>query len=151
MRLKTVMIGAAGLAMAAPLAWTATAQTAGAQTAMGASAGIYSAAQAERGASLYSDRCVACHGASLEGADVAPPLAGARFMANWTSQPVAALTTRIRTTMPLDAPGALGLGETADVTAYLLSQNGYPAGATDMPTGSQPLQAITIDAPPAAK
>lgn len=138
-----LIAGAAFGAAALSLAWTALAQP--------ASTGVYSKAQAERGAALYADNCARCHGASMEGLDVAPPLTGALFLGNWSGQPVAALAARIRTTMPLDHPGALGLTASAEITADLLAANGYPAGPADMPTGAQALQALTIDAPPAGK
>jgi quinoprotein glucose dehydrogenase len=125
------------------LAWAALAQT--------ASTGIYSKAQAERGAALYANTCARCHGPSMEGLDVAPPLTGALFLGNWSGMPVAALAARIRTTMPLDQPGTLGLTASAELTTALLAANGYPAGAADMPTGAAALQALTIDAPPAGK
>ena len=116
-----------------------------------ASKGVYSKAQAERGAALYADTCARCHGASMEGLDVAPPLTGGLFLGNWSGMPVAALAARIRTTMPLDHPGTLGLAASAEITTAILAANGYPAGAADMPTGMTALQALTIDAPPAGK
>ncbi len=133
-----------GLALSLALAFAALAQ--GAATA--ASAGAYSKAQAQRGADLYAMHCARCHGASMEGLDVAPPLNGARFLGNWTGQPVAALATRIRTTMPLDTPGLLGLTASAEITADILQANGYPAGAADLPTSASGQQQITLDAPP---
>jgi len=135
--------GAAIGAAALSVAWAALAQP--------ASTGVYSKAQAERGAALYADNCARCHGPSMEGLDVAPPLTGGLFLGNWSGQPVAALAARIRTTMPLDHPGSLGLTASAEITADLLAANGYPAGPADMPTGVQALQALTIDAPPAGK
>jgi mono/diheme cytochrome c family protein len=132
--------GAAFGAAALSLAVAALAQT--------ASKGIYSKAQAERGAALYAETCARCHGPSMEGLDVAPPLTGGLFLGNWSGQPVAALAARIRTTMPLDQPGTLGLAASAELTAVLLAANGYPTGPADMPTGAAALRALTIDAPP---
>lgn len=122
---------------------------AAAQTGKGASTGVYSKAQADRGAALFATNCERCHGASMEGIDVAPSLVGARFLGNWSSQSVGALATRIRTTMPQDNPGTLGLTDSAEITAAILAANGFPAGPADMPTGAQALQALTIDTPPA--
>jgi mono/diheme cytochrome c family protein len=138
-KLFAAVFGAAALSVAV----AALAQT--------ASKGIYSKAQAERGAALYANSCARCHGPSMEGLDVAPPLTGALFLGNWSGQPVAGLAARIRTTMPLDQPGTLGLTASAELTAALLAANGYPAGPADMPTGVAALQALTIDAPPAGK
>ena len=133
---------ATGLAVAVlGLAFAAAAQGGSA-----ASAGIYSKAQAERGMKLYADACARCHGASLEGLDVAPPLTGARFLGNYVGQPAAALASRIRTSMPLDMPGSLGLQASADLTAALLAANGYPAGGGELPSSSSAQQTITIDA-----
>ncbi|MEI9891482.1 MAG: cytochrome c [Caulobacteraceae bacterium] len=123
-------------------AFAALAQTPGA-----ASAGIYGKAQAQRGAALYAANCARCHGSSMEGLDVAPPLTGQRFLSNWTNQSVADLAKRVRTTMPLDMPGTLGLGDSADITTAILAANGYPAGAADLPPGNAAQSALTIDGP----
>jgi S-disulfanyl-L-cysteine oxidoreductase SoxD len=112
-----------------------------------ASTGVYSKAQADQGAALYAMHCARCHGDALEGLDVAPPLTGARFLGNWTGQPIGALASRVRTSMPLDNVGVLGVADSVQITAFLLQANGYPAGTSDMPTASQGLAALTLDAP----
>lgn len=110
-----------------------------------ASAGVYSAAQAARGQAKYSSTCAACHGEDLGGQDVAPALTGSKFSGNWKGQTVGDLATRIHTTMPLDNPGSLGAAAVADVTAYILSKNGYPAGQTEMSRDATLLQSTKID------
>ncbi len=140
-------LAVAGAALLMSLAAAALAQPAGKP----ASAGAFSKAQADHGAEVFQAQCARCHGNSMEGLDVAPPLTGARFMGNWLGQPIGALAARIRTSMPLDMPGTLGLGDSAALTAAILSANGYPAGPTDMPTSPSQLQAYPIEAPPAAK
>src|SRR4029077_15732514 len=50
-------------------------------------AGSYSAAQATRGKTLYTDQCVACHGEILEGI-VGPPLTGNDFLTDFGGHPV---------------------------------------------------------------
>jgi quinoprotein glucose dehydrogenase len=107
--------------------------------------GVYSAAQAARGKAIYAARCSACHGAGLEGADVAPTLAGPRFLDNWQGQSVGDLAGRIRTTMPLDDPGSLGPAQSVDVIAYLLEANRFPAGAAELPGASQDLGQIRME------
>jgi quinoprotein glucose dehydrogenase len=111
-----------------------------------ASSGVYSAVQAERGRALYQVQCASCHGAALAGADTNPPLTGGRFLANWTGQSVAALAKRIRTTMPLDQPGKLGLAETADLVAYLLLANDFRGADVELPSSPRELDVIKIDA-----
>ena len=140
---KMVFAALAGAALVLSVSALAAAQT--------ASTGVFSKAQADHGAQIYADTCARCHGASMEGLDVAPPLTGPRFLGNWINQPVAALAVRIRTSMPLDMPGTLGLSDSAVLAAAILSANGYPAGSTDMPTSPAQLQQLTIDAPPSGK
>ncbi|MBU3078599.1 c-type cytochrome [Sphingomonas quercus] len=95
--------------------------------------GAYSEAQAKRGEAQYTAHCASCHGDNLAGADVAPPLAGGGFLSNWSGQSAGDLFTRIKTTMPQDNPGSLGSAAVADVEAYILSKNGFPAGSTELP------------------
>ena len=110
------------------------------------SAPLYSAAQAARGRAQYTQQCATCHGQSLEGIEIAPPLAGADFIDKWTGQSLGDLFERIRTTMPKNKPGSLTREQVADITAFLLSVNQYPAGSTDLPADTQPLRGIRIDA-----
>ena len=120
---------------------------AGMALAQNVSTGVYSPAQVARGADLYAAQCARCHGASMEGLDVAPPLTGGTFLSHWTGQPLAALATRVRTTMPIDKPGTLGQAASADLVASILDANGYPAGKADLPPGNAALGAMTLDAP----
>ena len=101
---------------------------AGAQAAKPA---LYTADQATAGAAVYSQACAACHGAQLEGV-AAPALKGANFgeMAAAQSLTADALLDVISNTMPQSDPGSLKPEENAAVTAYILQQNGYPAGST---------------------
>jgi mono/diheme cytochrome c family protein len=57
----------------------------GAQVAA-SSAPLYTAAQAGRGQAQYTQQCASCHGQSLEGIEIAPPLAGPDFVDKWTGQ-----------------------------------------------------------------
>ncbi len=47
--------------------------------------------------------------------------------------------------MPLGQPGALGAQGSADVTAYILSVNEYPAGSVELAPDMKTLRAILID------
>src|SRR5947209_3227894 len=62
--------------------------------------GVYTLAQAKRGA-LKSGLCTSCHGDSFVGGS-APELAGAPFLARWEGRSVADLFDLIRLTMPDD-------------------------------------------------
>ena len=45
--------------------------------------GVYTEAQAKRGAAGYAEQCASCHGDQLTGGEMAPPLAGGEFLSNW--------------------------------------------------------------------
>jgi mono/diheme cytochrome c family protein len=106
--------------------------------------GVYTDAQAARGKAIYQERCSTCHGSTLEGVEMAPPLTGSEFEGNWNKSQLSDLFDRIRVTMPADEPGALGRQKSADVTAYILSFNKFKSGATELPLESEVLRAITI-------
>jgi mono/diheme cytochrome c family protein len=105
--------------------------------------GVYSADQAAHGRQLFDDNCAKCHQSTLDGSDEIPPLKGSHFMADWEQQSVNDLMERVHTTMPLDDPGKLNTQSATDVVAYLLQQNGMPAGNTAMAPGL--LTTIRID------
>src|SRR6266850_3543039 len=92
-----------------------------------ATAGAYSAAQATRGKTLYTDQCLACHGEMLEGV-VGPPLTGDDFLTDFGGHPVADVIQKIQGTMPQQAPGTLTRAQATDLTAYILQFNKYAAG-----------------------
>jgi mono/diheme cytochrome c family protein len=106
--------------------------------------GVYTSAQADKGKTLFQNNCAKCHGGSLDGNDEIPALKGSNFMADWETQSVADLINRIHTTMPMDNPGALNTESTTNVVAYLLQQNGMPAGSDDLNDGTA--AQIRIDA-----
>ena len=60
------------------------------------------------------------------------------------------LFDRIRTTMPQDNPGKLSRDQYADILAFVLKANGYPAGQKEMDRRSEYLKAIAFVPPPAA-
>jgi mono/diheme cytochrome c family protein len=104
--------------------------------------GVYTAAQADRGAAVYAQDCANCHGAGLEGADMSPALAGAAFMASWNDLTLGDLFERIRISMPADRPGTLSRQQMADVIAHMLRANRFPAGATELPTETPALRTL---------
>lgn len=105
---------------------------------------VYSTAQAARGESTYARSCARCHGATLTGANEAPPLAGSGFLGNWNGLALNELENRIRTTMPSDSVGIYNRTLVVTVMAYLLKANGFPAGATDLPESVDSLKEIVL-------
>ena len=109
--------------------------------------GVYAAAQATRGETVYSDKCSSCHGPDLTGDGQAPALTGKEFQTGWNDQSLGDLFERINTTMPADAPGSLKPAEIADVIAFILKKDSMPAGATELPADASTLKAIKLVAP----
>src|SRR5258708_32835880 len=62
--------------------------------------GVFTADQAVQGKALFETKCAICHGAELNGGEMAPPLAGARFAANWTGTSLGDLFSPIPTPLP---------------------------------------------------
>ena len=106
--------------------------------------GVYTEAQAARGAKVYAERCTACHGETLGGVEAAPALTGAAFNTTWDGVPLGDLAERIRVSMPLDAPGSLSRRQTSDVVAYLLQAGKFPAGSSELPAEAEALGQSTF-------
>jgi mono/diheme cytochrome c family protein len=92
--------------------------------------GPFTDAQVEDGRKLYFTRCAACHLPTMAGQGDALPLAGYQFMAGWKSRTTQDLYNLIHSSMPQNAPGSLDDQSTANVTAYILHENGAKAGPT---------------------
>lgn len=80
--------------------------------------GVFTAAQVASGQQVYDSQCKTCH--------------NMRFyrdtLRSWNNQPLLYLWENIMGTMPADNPGSLMYEEYTDVIAYILSENGFPAG-----------------------
>ena len=107
--------------------------------------GVYSSAQADRGSALYMQRCAVCHGVTLGGNNEAPPLVG-EFIPDWDGTTLAQLSDKIGRTMPLDHPGSLSAGQTADILAFLLKANNFPSGSKDIDTSEGALSGTLFTA-----
>jgi mono/diheme cytochrome c family protein len=119
---------------------------ASAQSATSVWDGVFTDEQVKRGQAAYQKECAGCHGSALEGGDMTPSLVGGAFTSNWNDLTLGDLFERIRLTMPLDAPGRLSRQQNADVIAYVLKTNEWPAGAAELPSDLGPLKQIKIQA-----
>jgi len=99
------------------------------------SGGGYTSAQAARGATVYAQSCLQCHGQHLQG-ESGPALSGPTFRSAYGAGTAAPLYDFISRQMPQDAPGSLSQQQYLDVTAYILARNGPPAGQTPLSVGS---------------
>jgi mono/diheme cytochrome c family protein len=111
--------------------------------------GIYTEAQAERGAPVVSGTCSKCHGRTLNGAGQpdqppSPAIARVGFLGRWEGRTVEALFDYIKSTMPKDNPGQLTDQQYADVIAVMLSMSKVPAGSSELAPDPAALRGIAI-------
>lgn len=111
-------------------------------------AASYTVAQARSGALVYGQKCMSCHGATLQGT-AAPGVAGTEFLKTaqhnkWT---LSDLRTLVVENMPFSDPGSLSAKQYSDVMAFLLAANCYPAGAKPFDAADHPAYAKIKIAP----
>jgi mono/diheme cytochrome c family protein len=130
----------AGLAMLGGAAVTAQTAAAQAKTEPDAAqttlSGIYTEAQVTRGEETYYASCVSCHPKGT--------YAGPSFKTTWGDRPLSDLYDWILNKMPKNDPGTLTPEQSVEVIAYILKENGMPAGKTKMPADEAALKAIRI-------
>ena len=135
-------IGVVGLAAAAVMGVEMGPAVEAAQKKASVWDGVYQEAQATRGKDDYEYNCGSCHIHDLTGDTIkdVPPLTGPEFMETWNGKTVKELIDYISTNMPQGSRGSLPANTVADITAYVLKFNEFPAGS----------EALSADAPKAA-
>jgi cytochrome c553 len=99
--------------------------------------GVFTEAQAERGAGGYASNCSQCHGADLRGGGRFAALVGDSWMGNFQTQTVRDLYDFISTNMPNGAnAGSLSGQMYLDLAAFILSSNDMPAGEAELTADS---------------
>lgn len=94
--------------------------------------GVFSDAQATRGAAAFDGACSGCHRADLTG-NSGPALRGQRFASQYAGKDLRTLFTKIATTMPKNAAvGSLPENVNLEIVAHLLRENGFPAGSVEL-------------------
>jgi S-disulfanyl-L-cysteine oxidoreductase SoxD len=101
--------------------------------------GAFTAAQADRGRTLFNANCAECHGTNLEGGE-GKPLSGETFWNDWREQTVGDLLTYVSKNMPFSEDGSLA-GTLApstyvDIVAHILRVNELPAGTQELTQAS---------------
>jgi cytochrome c len=99
--------------------------------------GVYTDAQARRGAQTYAGSCLSCHTPSSH--------QGAMFDQNWRMHPLSDLYLYVSQKMPQDNPGTLDPNDAADVVAYMLKIYAMPAGTEELAPDTVALKKILID------
>jgi S-disulfanyl-L-cysteine oxidoreductase SoxD len=118
-----------------------------AQTTKSVWAGVYTTAQATRGADLYNRVCSECHGDDLEGREKSPALAGGSFAQRWDDATLKKLFERMQE-MPPDPAARLQPNQYVDILAFLLSANDVPAGSEPLVSDKDVLAAIIYTSRP---
>jgi len=129
---RGVLAGAAALALIASIAVSA-------QEKKSVKAGVYTSAQADRGVTLFKSKCASCHAPNRFTDDL--------FYTSFAGKPLWEMFDVISDSMPEDNPGSLKKEEYADVIAYLLKLNNFPAGETDLPVDKDALSLIMMEKP----
>ncbi len=93
----------------------------------GAAPALYTKAQAAIGLGKFIGNCAMCHGAHLEGR-AGPSLKGPNWASAKADYTVGEVFTVVSQQMPATDPGSLEKSDYVNIMAYLLQQNGYPAG-----------------------
>jgi mono/diheme cytochrome c family protein len=101
--------------------------------------------QVRRGKSIYQKNCQDCHGSTLDNGEFGgAPLKGSYFRQHWGSGDVSGLFGYLNALMPADRPGQLTPQAYADVTAFLLSSNGYEASTEELPADEGAQRKMTM-------
>jgi mono/diheme cytochrome c family protein len=105
----------------------------------------FTAEQVTRGSDIYAERCVQCHGDTLDNGEFGgPPLNGKDFKRHWSAGSVAALVVFMKAKMPPDRPGSLTDQSSADLAAFLLDANDYPKGGKELPPDMAAQQKLSL-------
>ena len=93
--------------------------------------GVFTKAQADRAGAQFTKMCADCH--AFTGTQRKKPgdvvLGGPLFFKAWNGRTLDEMVTTIVMTMPSDGSGEVTEPEGLDLVAYILQQNGYPAGS----------------------
>ena len=94
--------------------------------------GVYTNAQAGRGAAAYTEHCSRCHRDDLRGNPEALGLTGTRFVEAWREDTLFSLFDHMATRMPREPLTRLPTPVYLDILAFILQFNGYPAGQQEL-------------------
>jgi PQQ-dependent dehydrogenase (methanol/ethanol family) len=111
--------------------------------------GWYTPEQVAQGRWQYSQKCGACHGQQLQGTG-APALSGTLFKDQWNGKKLSDFYGYVHTNMPLGMGASLSTQEYADIVAFVLAQNGLPAGTDKLSPKSPMDRVLELDAAAAA-
>ena len=103
--------------------------------------GVFTSRQASRGEQRFRQVCAACHTTN--------EFRGGRFRIRWVGQTAGDIFDLVSTMMPEGNPGSLSPEDYANLLAYFLRLNGYPAGEEPLPADVSALKNVRIEEAPA--
>ena len=119
-----------------------------AQEARTTSQGVFTEAQAKRGAAEYNKNCAGYHGADLRSTDrEVTNLGGSTFKDRWGGKTLAEQLELARDTMPPREERSLIDQTYLDIITFILWSNKVPAGSQELKLDLPTLKQIKIDAP----
>ena len=101
--------------------------------------GVYTAEQAARGRARFDGSCSECHSTGE-----APEIAGTTFIRSWFEDSLNLPFTKMRETMPGDAPGSLSDETYIDILSFLLQASDFPAGEEPLTADPDQLASILV-------
>ena len=132
MTFTTTVLAGATFALAATITLTSAAAQNGAKGT--SNDGVFTKAQADRASAQFKRMCADCHAFDVaqrqKPSDVV--LGGPLFLKAWNGRTLGEMVTTIVMTMPSDGSGEVTEPEGVDLVAYILQQNGYPAGSSPL-------------------
>jgi mono/diheme cytochrome c family protein len=100
---------------------------------------VFTTAQAERGKTVFGEKCTACHDPAR--------FTGDAFFDAFNNKALKEVWDIASGTMPEDNPGSLKPQEYGDIIAYFLSLNGFPTGATELAGEAGAMANIKVEKP----
>jgi alcohol dehydrogenase (cytochrome c) len=98
--------------------------------------GVYTEAQADRGAKTFDRACIGCHDTTRFVGELMKP---------WENQSAHPLFEAVCRTMPEDNPGTLPRQQCADILAYIFKLNGFKAGSEELKSTDEAMKAVRIE------
>jgi PQQ-dependent dehydrogenase (s-GDH family) len=104
----------------------------------------FTSTQAARGKVAYNATCAVCHGSTMTNGAHGTPLAGEYFKTKWAQRNVRSFYDRAQKTMPPGSPASMAPGTYADIIAYILEVNGFPAGDASLEPGDDKIDKMVL-------
>lgn len=106
--------------------------------------GVYTEEQSRRGEAIFLATCASCHRPEMTGSMIVPALLGEAFLERWRRKSVGDLFEKAKSMPPVPIPVRPTPGEYADVVAYILGRNAFPAGPLELAADFEALATIRL-------